>query len=124
MLGRQSRVIQTYMGKQLETFLDPILNIPWRELGAIQRAAKLDGKWHVLIELGYPVEGLTSAYAAALENWTEDEIVLEVKFRPPPSRALPGASNVIAIASGKGGVGKSTTAVNLAVALDLSLIHI
>jgi len=118
MLSRQSRVIQTYMGKPLETFLDPILNIPWRELGAIQRAAKLDGKWHVLIELGYPVEGLTSAYAAALENWTEDEIVLELKFRPPPSRALPGASNVIAIASGKGGVGKSTTAVNLAVALD------
>ena len=73
-------MIQTYMGNPLETFLDPIVNIPWRELGAIQRAVKLDGKWHVLIELGYPVEGLTSTYAASLENWLEDEIVLELKF--------------------------------------------
>ena len=106
------------MPNPLDSFPDPVLGVPWGELGAIRRAAKRDGRWHVDAVLGYPVDGLQEAYAEALSTRLQDDVALDLAFAPPPGGGLPGVAHIIAVASGKGGVGKSTTAANLALALD------
>lgn len=112
--------------QRIEQILDPDIERPLGELKAVHEVQLRDGGVELYLELIPPVRWIARELeqacrgaiaelvpGAAVEIYVREREIL----RTAPPAALSEVKHLLAIASGKGGVGKSTIAANLAVAL-------
>jgi ATP-binding protein involved in chromosome partitioning len=124
----KNNVTESGVLKVLSQIMDPDLGKDIVTLGFIKNLKIDESKVSFSVELTTPacpvkdqLKEQCEDLVRGLEGVESVEVTMTAQVRQayvaPSKLALPGVKNVIAIASGKGGVGKSTVTANLAVAL-------